>query len=181
MASVSHLADSPAPGHDPSGRQLRGEDAMRRFLVLAAAAAMLAACGDNAANAPGSAETAPATPALPKLTLAELPEPYNAANVENGRAEFLKCRNCHALDPSQGNLVGPNLHGMFDRPPGTAPKFRYSQPLQNLALERWTPEEVDQWLANPKGYLPGSSMFFNGIDKPESRRDVIAYLLIETR
>lgn len=145
----------------------------------------LAACGEKAAEAPAEtaapAEPAPApaapAPAPAALTLADLPAPWNAADLEEGKSQFMKCRNCHSLIEKDGNLVGPNLHGVFTRHPGTAPKFRYSDALKSIALERWTPEELDKWLSDPKGYLPGSSMFFNGIDDPEARRDIIAYLM----
>lgn len=151
---------------------------MARHLIIAAAA-LLAACGGDNAETPAPA--ADTVPAAPKLTLAELPAPYNEANLENGRAEFIKCQHCHTLGAGQDDRVGPNLYGLFDRHPGSSPKFRYSNALKNISLERWTPEEIDKWLISPKGYLPGSSMFFNGIDNPEARRDVIAFLLIETR
>jgi cytochrome c len=45
----------------------------------------------------------------------------------------------------------------------------------------WTPELVDQWLLAPQGFVPGTGMFFNGIKSPEERRDLISYLLIESR
>jgi cytochrome c len=154
------------------------------YLIPAAIAGVLAlsACGESseapAANAP-AAETA--APAAPAPTLPELPAPYSAANLENGKTVFAKCKNCHGLLEKEGNKVGPNLHAVFDRPTASAPKFKYSPALAGFTEERWTPELVDHWLANPGTFLPGNGMFFNGIDKPDDRRDVIAYLLIETR
>ena len=144
---------------------------------------ILAACGETR-EAPADASTAPAAPAAlsgPPPSLADLPEPYNAANLGNGKSVFAKCRNCHSLVAAEGHKVGPNLHGVFDRHPASAPKFKYSPALRAFTEERWTPELVDHWLSNPGTFLPGNGMFFNGIGKPEDRRDVIAYLLIETR
>lgn len=139
----------------------------------------LTAC-DESKDTP--AVTAPASaPAVLAPTLAELPEPYSAASLENGKAVFAKCRNCHGLVATEGHKVGPNLHGVFERGTATAPKFKYSPALIAYAEENWTPELVDHWLANPKTFVPGNGMFFNGIDKLDDRRDVIAYLLIETR
>ncbi len=94
---------------------------------------------------------------------------------------FAKCRACHSLKPSDGNLVGPNLHGVFERRPGTVGRYRYSSALKAVPYARWTPELIDEWLTKPQDFVPGSAMFFNGIDKPEDRRDLISYLLIETR
>jgi cytochrome c len=129
-----------------------------------------------AAPAPAAAAAAPAGPP----TLASLAAPYNAADLDNGKTVFNKCRNCHSLKEADGNLIGPNLHGVFTRHPGTAPKFKYSEAMGKVTLERWTPEEVDKWLTNPKDYLPGSAMFLDGIKKPDDRRDVIAWLMTQS-
>lgn len=144
-------------------------------LKLAAATAfalcLLAACG----------EKKPETPAAPVVSdeakLAALPAPYNTANLANGKAQFVKCRSCHSVREADGNLVGPNLHGVFARHPGTAPKFRYTNQFKALPLEKWTPEELDKWLTNPQDYLPGSAMTLDGIKDPDARRDIIAYLM----
>ena len=151
--------------------------------VTFAAIAVLSACGENKAPAVNGSNTAtPASrPAAPAPTLADLPVPYGEANLENGKSVFAKCKNCHSLVAADGNKVGPNLHGVFDRHPASAPKFKYSPVLAAFKEERWTPDLVDHWLSNPGTFLPGNGMFFNGIGKPEDRRDVIAYLLIETR
>ncbi|MDZ4762722.1 MAG: cytochrome c family protein [Alphaproteobacteria bacterium] len=156
---------------------------MRSTIIVSIllAVACLSACGGSESepvlpDAP--AVTASETPAP---TLAELPAPYNVADLANGATTFIKCRNCHSLVAGEANKVGPNLHGVFDRPPGTQDKFKYSQALIGFDANRWTPEHIDGWLTKPKDFLPGSSMFFNGIDDPAARRDLIAYLLIQTR
>jgi cytochrome c len=146
---------------------------IRKRLLIAAAAGMLAACNGSQPEA--------IVPAVPAPTLAELPSPYNAADPENGKSMFGKCRSCHSLKASDGNMVGPNLHGVFDRDTASAPGFKYSPALAGFAEPRWTPELIDHWLANPKTFLPGNGMFFDGIANENDRRDIIAYLLIHTR
>jgi cytochrome c len=148
------------------------------YLIPAAFAALfcLAACDGNNEGAPASG-----TPAIPAPTLDQLPPPYNAADLEHGKSVFAKCKNCHSLIAAEGHKVGPNLHGVFDRHPASATKFKYSPALKAFTEERWTPELVDHWLSNPGTFLPGNGMFFNGIGKPDDRRDAIAYLLINTR
>jgi cytochrome c len=140
---------------------------------MAAGAAFLAACNGSQPDT--------GAPAVPAPTLAELPEPYNAADLENGKSTFGKCRSCHSLKAADGNMVGPNLHGVFDRDTASAGKFKYSPALAGFSEPRWTPELIDHWLANPKTFLPGNGMFFDGIANENDRRDVIAYLLIQTR
>lgn len=144
-----------------------------------AAAALLAACGGEAAPA---AEL-PGTPAAPVPTVEELPAPYSEANLEAGKQAFgKKCGSCHYLDGKKGHMVGPNLHGVFERGPAGAGNYgSYSAALKALPGDTWDPAALDQWLANPRAFLPGSNMFFNGIADVNERRDVIAYLMIESR
>ena len=47
-----------------------------------------------------------------------------------------------------------------------------------LALQAAFPQAA---LLAPQGFVPGTGMFFNGIKSPEERRDLISYLLIESR
>lgn len=146
--------------------------------VFAAGALALSGCGGEA-----PAPAGPAAPTTPVPTVAELPAPYNEANVETGKKLFgRQCASCHYIAAGKGHLVGPNLHGVFERGTGKAEGYNtYSPALKNFEHKMWTPELVDQWLLAPQGFVPGTGMFFNGIKSPEERRDLIGYLLIESR
>ncbi len=147
------------------------------YAVLAGALA-LSACGGEA---PAPAEPA-AAPAVPAPTQAELPPPYNTADVAAGKSIFgRQCASCHYVAAGKGNLVGPNLHGVFERGTGKAPGYNYSPALKNFEHKEWTPDLLEQWLLAPQGFVPGTAMFFNGIKKDEERHALIAYLLIESR
>jgi cytochrome c len=168
----------------------------RSAALLILAGAVLAACnptqpaGESTAEQPSAAPestaqgapAAPPAPPAPKLTLADLPAPYASADLAAGEAAYMQCRACHQLDPAMGNTVGPNLHGVFARAPGGLAEYRYSDALKAHAakVSTWTPEELDRWLADPSGYLPGSAMFFNGVSDPAVRTNLVAYLLIQS-
>ena len=126
-----------------------------------------------------TASTPPANTSEGSPEFADLPAPYNTGDYSRGNRVFRTCSSCHLLDPEAGNLVGPNLHGMFDRKAGELEGFNYSNAL-TAADFQWTPEELNDWLANPNSYLPGNNMSFAGVRREKDRLSVIAYLLVET-
>lgn len=126
-------------------------------------------------------EVAPA--AAPEADLASefanLPEPYKSADYARGRRTFKLCQSCHTLAEGGGNLVGPNLYGIFGRDVGAVSDFTYSRAVQEADFV-WTPEVLEQWLENPRGFLPGNKMSFAGVRRPDDRHAVIAYIMVET-
>ncbi|WP_170406522.1 c-type cytochrome [Ruegeria arenilitoris] len=97
-----------------------------------------------------------------------------AADPEKGAKVFRKCSACHKLEEG-ANGTGPYLYGVVDRPVAAAAGFGYSAAMQSHG-GNWTPEELDAFIANPKGYIQGTSMSFAGLKKAQERADLIAYL-----
>ena len=163
--------------------------------LAVAAIVLLTACGgsDAPANdtpaeeappamAPAEAApaAAPAEAAVDAVSpFAALPAPYNTADYARGRRTWKLCQSCHITAEGGGNLVGPNLHGLFGREAGTLEGFAYSPALQEADFI-WTPDKVDHWLENPRTFLPGNRMTFAGVRKPDDRLAVVAYLMSET-
>ena len=104
----------------------------------------------------------------------EFAELLLAADTGAGEKVFAKCKACHKLDGTNG--TGPHLNGVVDRAKGSVAGFRYSEVLLARAGEAWTPDNLNGFLENPKGYLPGTSMGFAGLPKVQDRANVIAYL-----
>ncbi len=96
-----------------------------------------------------------------------------SADPASGEKVFGKCRACHKLDGSNG--TGPHLDGVVGREIAAVGDYSYSSALAELP-GGWTPEELDGFIADPRGYAPGTKMTFAGIPKPEDRVDLIAYL-----
>jgi cytochrome c len=96
------------------------------------------------------------------------------ADIEKGAKIFKKCSACHKVEQG-ANAVGPYLLGVVGRPVDTATGYSYSGALEKVA-EVWSPENLNEFLANPKGYAPGTTMGFAGLKKIGERADVIAYL-----
>lgn len=151
--------------------------------LLFASLALLSACGPSQPPPSTTPPSAPAPPAVSaeemQARVAALPAPYNEANYVAGRRVFAQCRSCHTIDEGAGNRVGPNLHGVFGREIGTAAGFNYSQVVQ-AANFTWDGAHLDRWLTDPQSDLPGNRMAFAGVRDATQRRDVIAYLMVET-
>lgn len=101
-------------------------------------------------------------------------ELYAAADAGAGERLFRQCSACHKLDGTDG--TGPHLNGVVDRAKAVVGGYAYSSALAAMASDAWTPENLDAFLANPKGYVPGTKMTYNGMKSPEDRANLIAYL-----
>ena len=118
-------------------------------------------------------ETVPAGEEEAPLDFAAL---MASADAAAGEREWAKCRSCHALDGSDG--VGPHLNGVVGRAMASVAGFSYSPAMVEHAsvAPEWTPEALQEFLANPKGVVSGTKMSFAGLKDPQDRADIIAYL-----
>jgi len=108
---------------------------------------------------------------------AEEPLPVRLASADVGRGEnsAKKCAACHTFGKGEPNRVGPNLWGIVGRPKASEAGFNYSAAMKGQK-GNWTPEELDVYLTNPRGMVPGTNMTFAGLPRGKERADLIAYL-----
>ena len=98
-----------------------------------------------------------------------------SADAAKGADVFKKCQACHSIDQGGANGLGPNLWSAFNKPHGHVPGFAYSDALKGVP-GNWDWKGMNDWLANPKKYAPGTKMTFAGLSNPVDRANVLAYL-----
>ncbi|MEY4984147.1 MAG: hypothetical protein RIR62_2413 [Pseudomonadota bacterium] len=101
-----------------------------------------------------------------------------SADPAAGEKVFAKCKSCHKLDGA--DITGPHLNGIVNKNKGTSAGYAYSEALAALTAEVWSPENLNGFLEDPKGYMPGTKMSFAGLPKVEDRANLIAYLATTT-
>lgn len=131
---------------------------------------------DNAGAPEGGEGTAPSAPAVPVV---EAPEPaVDPALIAAGEGLWRQCRACHQVGDTARNGTGPLLNGVVGRHAGAVEGFRYSSPMQEAGAAGliWTPEDLDAFLADPRGYMRGTRMTFRGLPDATDRAAIIAFL-----
>jgi cytochrome c len=123
--------------------------------------------------APTTAAATSAGPAKPEPIAPMLA----AASVEKGQTLAKRlCASCHTFDKGGKNGVGPNQWNLVGGPMAHVEGFSYSQGLAARHAEKWGYEELNHFIADPRGFQPGTKMAFAGVRKAEERADLIAYL-----
>jgi cytochrome c len=100
---------------------------------------------------------------------------------ERGEALYRPCAACHMIGEGAIHRIGPHLNGIVGRGIGMVEGYRFSEIFEEAAAagEVWTEMALDGFIANPGGYLPGTSMVFRGIRGADDRADLIAFLIQE--
>jgi len=102
-------------------------------------------------------------------------------DAADGERLFRPCMACHQIGGGAISRIGPQLNGLVGRTIGTVEGFTYSDTLTEAGAEGhlWTEAALSNFLEDPRGYMPGTSMVFRGIRSAEDRADLIAYMLQE--
>ncbi len=160
--NVGHHAEKPGyslPGAEPPAPEAKAEGSKD-----AAAPAE-----KKAGDAPKEGAAAAGNPGAETVAL------LGKASADNGKAIFSKCKSCHVAEKGKPSTVGPNLWSVINRPKGSYEGFAYSEGMKGKG-GNWTFEDLGTFLSNPKAFVVGTKMVFNGLPAASDRADVIAYL-----
>ncbi|MDE2436853.1 MAG: c-type cytochrome [Sphingomonadales bacterium] len=99
-----------------------------------------------------------------------------SADPAKGEAVFKKCASCHTANQGGANGIGPNLYGVLGDSIGTGRGgFAFSAALKAKG-GKWDFASLNQWLTNPKAFVPGTAMSFAGLSDPVERANLMAWL-----
>lgn len=159
-------------------------------LFVVATASACGGGGSSGGETGETANTAVATPAAnaaaPAPATAAAPAPDDVTTVSGakfadftgdaakGEAVFVQCKTCHVTDAGV-NRIGPSLNAIVGREAGKVAGYTYSPANANSGIT-WSPEKLFQYLENPQRVVPGTKMAFAGIQDPQKRADLIAWL-----
>jgi cytochrome c2 len=106
------------------------------------------------------------------------PGELEAADLEEGRVLAIECGGCHGMTPGETDWrqnPAPNLAGVVGRTKASLEGFPYSEAMR-AQTGRWTPEQLNVFLANPLNVVPGTTMGRGGQPDRPARVAIIAYL-----
>lgn len=91
-------------------------------------------------------------------------EDYIDRHYSGVEDHYLKvCLSCHHFGITNATHVAPSLYKIFKRKAGSDPNFEYSAALKNSDF-LWTDEKMFEFMLNPKGFLPGTTMSYSVSD-----------------
>lgn len=111
-----------------------------------------------------------------KPAVADIGTLLAAADPKAGEASAKKCGSCHDFTEGGPNKVGPNLYDVVERAIASHPGFAYSDALKAKSADKWTYQNLNDWLTSPKAWAPGTKMTYAGDKDDQDRANIIAYL-----
>ena len=98
-----------------------------------------------------------------------------AQDAAAGAALFKpRCGICHTVETDASGRMGPSLKGVTGRKVAALGDFTYSPALKNKG-GTWNAATLDEYLASPPKFAPGTKMFM-AVTDPTERAHIVAYL-----
>ncbi|WP_286915190.1 MULTISPECIES: c-type cytochrome [unclassified Pseudomonas] len=105
-----------------------------------------------------------------------LAEECAAPQSRQGEQVFARdCAACHSAQQNGPVMMGPNLHDVLGRTPGTAPGANYSQAMKSRQAA-WTAQGISAFIEQPQAAVPGTYMPYAGLHDAAERQAVTCFL-----
>jgi len=100
------------------------------------------------------------------------------ASAEAGERLMNRCQSCHDYSEANANRTGPGIYNIMGEVIAHHDDFNYSDALIALREqgEVWDYQHMDDFLASPRNFAPGTRMTFAGLSNPQDRANMIAFL-----
>ncbi len=103
-----------------------------------------------------------------------------AADAQAGARIAKQCMACHTFEEGGQNKVGPNLANVVGGPIAHRDDFTYSNVMAGMHDQKWTYENLDVFLKQPRGFARGTKMTFGGLRNAADRAAVIKFMMEHT-
>ncbi|MAU53499.1 MAG: cytochrome C [Roseovarius sp.] len=99
-------------------------------------------------------------------------------DAERGAEVFEDCSGCHEIGQGATDGIGPHLNGIFGRRAAAREGFAYSAAMRRAGADGlvWNFRTLDAYIANPRALVSRTRMSYPGMDDPQRRADLLAYL-----
>lgn len=99
-------------------------------------------------------------------------------DADRGYEIYSLCAGCHEVGPDAESFIGPHLNRVFGRVAGGLEGYEYSEGLARAGADGlvWDLRTLDAYIHNPRSLVSDTQMNFDGLDDPQDRSDVLAYL-----
>ncbi|SIO04971.1 sulfide dehydrogenase (flavocytochrome c), cytochrome c subunit [Rhodovulum sp. ES.010] len=99
-------------------------------------------------------------------------------DAERGAEIWVFCSGCHEIGRDAELGIGPPLTGIFGRRAASVEDFPYSKSMRRMGNDGlvWTLRTLDAYIAHPTALVSGTRMSFDGLEDPQERADLLAFL-----
>ncbi|BBH45632.1 c-type cytochrome [Pseudomonas sp. KU43P] len=105
-----------------------------------------------------------------------LAEECAAPQAQQGEQVFARdCAACHSSQKNGPTMMGPNLHDVLGRTPGTVAGANYSQAMKSRQAA-WTAQGISAFIEQPQAAVPGTYMPYAGLHDATERQAVTCFL-----
>lgn len=98
-----------------------------------------------------------------------------AQDAAAGEKIFVVCKTCHQIGEGAKSGIGPSLNGVIGRKAGTLQGYSYSAANIGSGLT-WDEVTFREYIKDPKAKVPGTKMFYAGLNDEQKTSDLIAFL-----
>jgi aldose sugar dehydrogenase len=91
------------------------------------------------------------------------------------------CSPCHRIADGFSHRMGPDLRGLRDRLAASADNYAVYTPALKQLGGKWNKQWLNDFLRDPQGMVPGTSMVFPGIDDEQQRAELVDYVMAKSK